>query len=991
MAIQTSEHKRPGIYVKETPAPPVLPSVSPSGLGLVGYTLKGPANTATRVESFDTFREIFGGFTQLSLVPLTLEKYFNNGGQIAYIVRITPVGSLDAEGRLLGSSIFHNTEIADGVSTLYSDIIPDAPLAKAKLFTTLTGNGGATYTFTLTNTPIAPHSVGIIADTSPVKVAIDDDNLGVGEFIGDTVVVPGAINYATGVCSVTFDAVIPLGTPIRVYTTVNQIVGLTDTGIPRIAFDDGTGYLIGHVGIGANSLDYLTGEYSVTFDLAVGPTGVTVRLWNDNVGAAGNVSIISPLLAFTGMGGGTDYSPARGTIDALAGAAIPDTTLFTIDDGVNDPVTFEFDLTGSVTLGNVPVTILIGDTDVEVAAKMRTAINGASDLNVTAEPILTYDVRDRWLFPAQAEGTSGNDLKVEIQGSPSFRIQERDGEFASTTLLEVGAGSVGPYDFIIPNAPLIPNTVAVIAGAQVTYDDGSGSLIGPGAAVNSSVNYATGAVSVTFGASVSVGIPIRAHRDGFSYFDFIVSEYQTDTAEYLVKEVFEALDLVDSTSSDYLPTVVNDATQGSVYIDVVTGESGIPPTLLRGFHTQSLGTGDAVTRRFTGTLTYHPADPSSVKVTSGTAIAPPFQEALDDSVGFLTGPYIDPFGVNEINYETGAIDVTFKQPPAVGQGVNAIYAQQNVIETVSFEGGTDGTGVLTRAQIADPTLEVQKKGVYALNSVTDPLNVVVPDFAESALVLNDLIDYAEAPGQGKRFIIGATEKNLTPTEAKNYRRRDIRSTSSFCAVYYPWLKSNDSSIDKTRTIPPMGHVAGVYARVDRTRSEGKAPAGTSDGLLYDVVGLERILEPQDLDMIYPVNINPIVLGTGIGIYIDGARTLSTDKDFMFISTRRVFISYRARAEVALLFALFEPIGPALYARVKDALTNICLEFFQKGALAGTTPREAFVVTVDELNTATTVAARTIKCRVALAPTKPAEFIDVELTVNQTTGTVTVTI
>jgi hypothetical protein len=189
----------------------------------------------------------------------------------------------------------------------------------------------------------------------------------------------------------------------------------------------------------------------------------------------------------------------------------------------------------------------------------------------------------------------------------------------------------------------------------------------------------------------------------------------------------------------------------------------------------------------------------------------------------------------------------------------------------------------------------------------------------------------------------------------------------------------------------MGHVAGVYARVDRTRSEGKAPAGTSDGLLYDVVGLERILEPQDLDMIYPVNINPIVLGTGIGIYIDGARTLSTDKDFMFISTRRVFISYRARAEVALLFALFEPIGPALYARVKDALTNICLEFFQKGALAGTTPREAFVVTVDELNTATTVAARTIKCRVALAPTKPAEFIDVELTVNQTTGTVTVTI
>jgi hypothetical protein len=983
MAIQTSEHKRPGIYVKETPAPPVLPSVSPSGLGLVGYTLKGPANTATRVESFDTFREIFGGFTQLSLVPLTLEKYFNNGGQIAYIVRITPVGSLDAEGRLLGSSIFHNTEIADGVSTLYSDIIPDAPLAKGNLFTTLSGNGGAgPYTFTLTDTPIAPHSVGVIADA---QVAIDDENVGTGTFIGN--VVAGAIDYNSGVCSITFGAAVTLGTPIYVYTTVNQICGLTDTGIYKIAFDNGTGYLVGHVGIGANSLDYLTGEYSVTFDAAVGPTGATVRVWNDNVGAAGNVIITAsiPAMTVSGMARGTIYSPPRGTILALAGAVIPDTSTFDIDDGVNDPVTFEFDLTGSVTAGHVPVTILIGDTAAQVAVKMRTAINGASGLNVTAEPVLSYNVRDRWLFPAQAEGTSGNDLKVEIQGSPSFRIQERDGEFAATTLLEVGDGTIGPYTFIIPNAPLLPNTVAVIAGGQVATDDGIGGLSGD-VTVNSSVDYATGAVTVTFNTLVIIGVPIRAHRDGFSYFDLIVSEYQTDTAEYLVKEVFEALDLVDSTSSDYMPTVVNDATQGSSYVDLVTGESGIPPTLLRGFHKQSLGTGDLATRRFTGTLTYHPVDPSSVKVT----VATPFQEALDDSVGFLTGPYIDPFGVNEINYETGAIDVTFKQPPGVFV-VYAIYAQQNVIETVSLEGGTDGAGVLTRAQIADPTLEVQKKGVYALNSVTDPLNVVVPDFAESALVLNDLIDYAEAPGQGKRFIIGATEKNLTPTEAKNYRRRDIRSTSSFCAVYYPWVKSNDSSIDKTRTIPPMGHVAGVYARVDRTRSEGKAPAGTSDGLLYDVVGLERILEPQDLDMIYPVNINPIVLGTGIGIYIDGARTLSTDKDFMFISTRRVFISYRARAEVALLFALFEPIGPALYSRVKDALTSICLEFFQKGALSGTTPREAFVVTVDELNTAATVAARTVKCRVALAPTKPAEFIDVELTVNQTTGTVTVTI
>lgn len=986
----TQDHKRAAVYVREVPAPPVLPSVSPSGLGLVGYTLKGPANVATRVESFDTFRETFGSYTSLSLVPLTLEKYFNNGGQVAYIVRITPVGSVKAENRLLADTFYSQVAVGDGTTTLFSGVIPNAPLAKATLAATINGAGAVgPYTFSLTG-PIQPNTVGIIAGA---QIAVDSPiGYPTGGFISTAGALFGTINYETGACAITFAAPVALGTSIKVYTTTTQILAVTTAGNNLMAFDDGTGYLVGDVGIGANSIDYLTGEYSVTFTSA--PDGQTnIRLVNDAFGIAGNVAMTNGVgaggFSMTGMLNGTAYLPADGTIVPVAGALLLETDTFGISDGVNPKVTFQFHLSAGsvipVTPGNIPVLYTAALTVDEVGDAIRAAINGASDLNVTAEPISAYGTRDRWLFQCQFEGVSGNDVLVELEGNDTFRIQERDGEFAVGTLLAVGNGTAGPYSITIPNAPLIVNTLMVSAADKYLYDDGIGGFIteAGSASANSSVNYTSGLASLTFSGVIATGFPIRVHRDGFPYFDLFVSEYQADTTEFLVKETFFALDLVDSESSEYLPTVINDPIQGSSYVTVVTGQSGIPPTLIRQVYTQTLGTGDGTIRRFTGTLSNAPIDPSSVKVT----VSSPFQEALDDSVGFLTGPYVDPYGANAINYETGAIDITFKQPPAA-VAVKVVYVQQQTLEAVQLIGGTEGSGVLTRSQIADPALETNKEGVYALNRVTDPLNVIVPDFAESALVLNDLITYAEA--RGNRFIIGTTARNLTPTEAVNYRRRDIRSASSFCAVYYPWLKTNDPSTSRTRTVPPVGHVAGVYARVDRTRSEGKAPAGISDGLLQDVAGVERVLESADLDRVYPVNINPIAYGTAIGLYVDGARTLSTDSNFMFISTRRVFISYRAKAENGLLFALFEPIGPALYARVKAALTSICLEFYQKGALAGTTPREAFIVTVDELNTIDTVNARTVKARVALAPTKPAEFIDVDLTINQQTGVVTVT-
>jgi len=74
---------------------------------------------------------------------------------------------------------------------------------------------------------------------------------------------------------------------------------------------------------------------------------------------------------------------ATGTMNVVAGANLLDTDYFTLNDGVNTPVVFEFDSDTIVTPGRVAVLYTAGDTSAQVQAAVVTAINGAT-LLITA-------------------------------------------------------------------------------------------------------------------------------------------------------------------------------------------------------------------------------------------------------------------------------------------------------------------------------------------------------------------------------------------------------------------------------------------------------------------------------------------------------------------------------------------------------------------------------------------------------------------------------
>src|SRR5690606_37423544 len=112
--------------------------------------------------------------------------------------------------------------------------------------------------------------------------------------------------------------------------------------------------------------------------------------------------------------------------------------------------------------------------------------------------------------------------------------------------------------------------------------------------------------------------------------------------------------------------------------------------------------------------------------------------------------------------------------------------------------------------------------------------------------------------------------------------------SEHAAIYWPRVKVLNPSRSvfgsaAELVVPPSGHIAGVYARVDGSAPGGvyKPPAGIEHGKLLGVLGFEtdEVLDEAKRDLVFPKRINPLTAFPGVPRHIDGARTLKGDGNF----------------------------------------------------------------------------------------------------------------
>ena len=202
-----------------------------------------------------------------------------------------------------------------------------------------------------------------------------------------------------------------------------------------------------------------------------------------------------------------------------------------------------------------------------------------------------------------------------------------------------------------------------------------------------------------------------------------------------------------------------------------------------------------------------------------------------------------------------------------------------------------------------------------------------------------------------------------------------RFDSKYAAFYYPWLRVVDPLAapgSLTRDVPPSGHVAGQYAKTDLQVGVHKAPANSALVWAQDVtVGIgERVA-----GVLNPAGINAIRPLAGRGIRIYGARTVSSDTDWLFVNVRRLMMMIEKSIDVATQWAVFEPNDAATRAKIQLVLTSFLLSLWQRGALMGASPGEAFYVKCDdENNPAYERDLGRLLAEVGVAPSRPFEFV-----------------
>jgi hypothetical protein len=199
------------------------------------------------------------------------------------------------------------------------------------------------------------------------------------------------------------------------------------------------------------------------------------------------------------------------------------------------------------------------------------------------------------------------------------------------------------------------------------------------------------------------------------------------------------------------------------------------------------------------------------------------------------------------------------------------------------------------------------------------------------------------------------------------------TTGASGALYLPWLRV--PSERGPRRVPPCGHVAGVYASADRRSGVWQAPANVR---LEGVLGPEPNLTDADQRQL-PDTINCLRAFPGRGTLVWGARTLSADPAWRYVSVSRLFITVGRWARLNLAGAVFEPNDRRLWARVERELSAYCAELFRGGALASAKAEEAFFVHCDAAtNPPEARDAGQITVEVGLAPSLPNEFVIVRI-------------
>lgn len=298
---------------------------------------------------------------------------------------------------------------------------------------------------------------------------------------------------------------------------------------------------------------------------------------------------------------------------------------------------------------------------------------------------------------------------------------------------------------------------------------------------------------------------------------------------------------------------------------------------------------------------------------------------------------------------------------AVGGKGDAIILQ--------LSGGTDGNvaGATAADYIGKDEGPGKRTGIQAFIENSDVSLMSVPGVTMPEVQMS-LIAHCE--NLKSRFAVLDMPKDRKKTD-ELLEYRDMFD-SNYAAFYHPWIQIFDPLSKKNIIAPPSGSMLGIYARTDNTIGVHKAPANE---VVRACTGLASSYNTAEQDLLNPKGVNLIRSFPGRGIRVWGARTATSNATWKYINVRRLFIYLEESIRANTNWVVFEPNTEALWGRVKRTIEMFLASTWRSGALAGTSPSEAFFVEIGRSTmTQDDIDNGRLICVIGVAPVKPAEFV-----------------
>jgi phage tail sheath protein FI len=238
---------------------------------------------------------------------------------------------------------------------------------------------------------------------------------------------------------------------------------------------------------------------------------------------------------------------------------------------------------------------------------------------------------------------------------------------------------------------------------------------------------------------------------------------------------------------------------------------------------------------------------------------------------------------------------------------------------------------------------------------------------------------AYCAGRGDCMFVGSVPQGFVGAGQAIAYGQAFQGKKVFGALYGPWIVVPDpigAGSNPIKTLPPVGHVMGVYSRIETTRNIWKAPAGDEANLL-GVLDVEyRLSDTEHTALVKEGSVNGIRAVPRSGIIVDASRTLSTDTRWLYVNVRLLFNFVKSSLKNGLRWVRQEPNRDTLWDAIRiQTVTPFLMGLWRQGAFGTGTPEQVFTVIVDASNNPPDqVDQGSLKVEVYFYPSKPAETI-----------------